>query len=57
MESMTEKLNDALLQDKLQILAADYSVTKDLLITIAVKRLIDDVEFVRNLRAGKTVLE
>ena len=45
------------LYDKLLILALEYSVTVDLLIDIAVKRLIDDIELLRNLRAGKIDLE
>ena len=41
------------LYDKLLTIALEYSVTVDLLINLAVKRLIDDVELLRDLRAGK----
>jgi hypothetical protein len=45
------------LSDRLYILAAEYSVSAELLINVAVKRLVDDVDFIRNLRAGKIELE
>ena len=41
-----------LLYDRLHTLAAEYSVTTELLINLAVKRLLDDVELIRCLRAG-----
>jgi hypothetical protein len=41
------------LSDKLYTLATEYAVSTDLLINMAVKRLIDDVEFLRSLRTGK----
>jgi hypothetical protein len=54
--SNTEGLRTAIrpqLSDKLYTLAAEYAVPPDLLVNLAVKRLIDDVEFLRSLRAGK----
>jgi hypothetical protein len=45
------------LSDRLYILSAEYSVSAELLINVAVKRLVDDVDFIRNLRAGKFELE
>lgn len=42
--------------DNLNELAAEYTTTTDILVNIAVKRLIDDIELVRNLRSGKTKL-
>ena len=57
MEKFTIQLTDSLLYDKLHTLAAEYSVTVDLLVNLAVKRLIDDVELLRNLRAGKVKME
>jgi hypothetical protein len=39
------------------MLAAEYSVSAESLINVAVKRLVDDVDFMRNLRAGKFELE
>jgi hypothetical protein len=47
------RLTNSLLRDRLRALAAEYSVTVDLLINLAVKRLLDDVETLRTLRAGK----
>ena len=46
-----------LVSDTLHILASEYSINVDLLVSIAVKRLIDDVEFVRDLRTGNVKLE
>ena len=43
--------------DRLYTLAAEYSVSTDLLVNLAVKRLIDDVDFLRNLRTGKIKFE
>ena len=61
MEKLTIQLNP-LIYDRLHTLAVEYSVTTaaetaDLLINLAVKRLLDDVELIRNLRAGKLTLE
>jgi len=53
MEKITIQLANSMLHDKLHTLAAEYSVTIEFLINVAVKRLIDDVEFLRNLRAEK----
>ncbi len=47
-------LNDPMLYDRLHTLSAEYSVPVELLVNLAVKRLIDDVDFVRSLRTGKT---
>ena len=57
MEKTKIQLTSPLLHDKLHTLAAEYSTTTDLLINLAVKRLLDDVELLRNLRAGKVTLE
>ena len=57
MGKMTIAISDALLYDKLHTLAAEYSVSTDLLVNIAIKRLIDDVELIRKLRAGHVKLE
>ena len=46
-------LNDPMLYDRLHILSAEYSVPVELPVNFAVKRLIDDVDFVRSLRMGK----
>ena len=46
-------LTDGLLYDKLHMLAAEYTISVERLATLAVKRLIEDVEMVRKLRADK----
>lgn len=57
MENFTVKLSDPMLYDRLHTLSAEYSVSIELLINVAVKRLIEDIDFVRSLRIGKTELE
>lgn len=57
MENFTIQLSDPMLYDRLQTLSAEYSVSIELLINVAVKRLIEDIDFVRSLRIGKTELE
>ena len=57
MESFTVQLSDPMLYDRLHTLSAEYSVSIELLINVAVKRLIEDIDFVRSLRIGKTELE
>lgn len=57
MEIITIQFNDAMLYDRLHTLSAEYNVSADLLISLAVKRLLDDVEVVRNLRSGEAKLE
>lgn len=51
---MKVELIDPMLCDKLCILAVEYNLSAELLVNAAVKRLLDDVDFVRNLRMGKT---
>ena len=52
MEKITIEFTNSLLYDRLHTLANEYSVPVELLINAAVKRLIDDVDFVRSLRTG-----
>lgn len=52
-ENFSVKLTDPMLYDKLHTLSAEYSVSVELLVNAAVKRLVDDVDFVRSLRARK----
>jgi len=52
-EDFTVRLTDPMLYDRLHTLSAEYSVSVEALVNVAVKRLIDDVDFVRNLRIGK----
>lgn len=53
MEKVTIQFTEALLYDELHTLAAEYSVSVNLLVNLAVKRLIDDVTLLRRLREGK----
>lgn len=53
MENLTIQFTEALLYDELHTLAAEYSVSVNLLVNLAVKRLIDDVALIRRLREGK----
>lgn len=57
MEIITIQLIDPMLYDRLHTLSVEYSLSADLLISLAIKRLLDDVEFIRNLRSGKIRLE
>lgn len=52
METITIQLNNAMLYDRLYRLSAEYNVSANLLISLAVKRLLDDVEVVGNLRSA-----
>ena len=53
MEKITIEFRDMMLHDKLRILAAEYSIPANVLVMLAIKRLIEDIEFLRNLRTGK----
>ena len=53
MEKITVEFVNPMLYDRLHTLSAEYSIPAELLINEAVKRLIDDVDFVRSLRSGK----
>ena len=56
-EDFAVQITDPMLYDRLHTLSAEYSMSTGLLVNIAVKRLLEDVDFVRNLRAGKLKLE
>ncbi len=53
MEDFSVRLTDAMLYDRLHVLSAEYSISAELLVNAAVKKLLDDVDFVRSLRAGE----
>jgi hypothetical protein len=57
MEKITALLANPMLYDKLHTLSIEYAVSTDILVSLAVKRLLDDVELLRDLRAGKIKLE
>lgn len=52
-KQFTVQLTNPMLYDKLHTLAMEYDLPIELLVNVAVKRLIDDVDFVRGLRIGK----
>lgn len=52
-EAFTVQLTDPMLYDRLRTLSAEYDLSVEYLVNMAVRRLMDDVEFVRNLRIGK----
>ena len=53
-ESFAVQLTDPMLYDRLRTLSAEYDLSIETLVNAAVKRLIEDVDFVRSLRTGKT---
>lgn len=53
-ETFTVQLTDPMLYDRLRTLSAEYDLSVESLVNAAVKRLVDDVDFVRSLRMGKT---
>ena len=57
MENFKVEVTNPMLYDRLHTLSVEYSLSVETLINIAVKRMIDDVDFVRNLRAGKIDLD
>ena len=57
MEPITIQITAPMQYDKLRTLAAEYSVSTELLINLAVKRLLDDIELFRKLRTGEVRLE
>lgn len=52
-ENLSVRITEAMLYDRLHTLSNEYSISVELLVNIAVKRLLDDVDFVRNLRIGQ----
>ena len=52
-EDFRIQITTPMLYDRLRTLSAEYSVSLELLVNVAVKRLVDDVDFVRSLRTEK----
>ena len=52
-ENFLIRLTNPMLYDQLRILSVEYTVPVELLVNLAVKRLLADVTLVRDLRAGK----
>ena len=46
-----------MLRDKLNTLCIKYDVSAELIVNLAIKRLIDDIETIRDLRVGKVNIE
>ena len=53
LEDFGIQITDPMLYDRLHTLSVEYSLPMELLVNIAVKRLVSDVDFVRGLRIGK----
>ncbi|MBQ6888537.1 MAG: hypothetical protein IJN54_13600 [Lachnospiraceae bacterium] len=47
------RLTNPMSYDRLHILSSEYSVSTELLVNVAVERLLNDIEFVRKLRSSK----
>lgn len=52
-ETFTVQLTVPMLYDRLRTLSAEYNLSVEYLVNIAVRRLMDDVDFIRSLRTGK----
>ena len=52
-EGFRIQLTDPMLYDRLHTLSAEYSLSVEMLVNAAVKRLVEDVDFVRSLRTEK----
>ncbi|MBR3808465.1 MAG: hypothetical protein IKJ15_08875 [Lachnospiraceae bacterium] len=52
-ENLVIRVTNPMLYDRLHILSAEYSLSTEFLVNAAVDRLLDDIDFVRNLRNGK----
>ncbi len=57
LENFTVRVTSPMLYDRLHTLSAEYSVSVELLVNAAVKRFIEDVDFVRGLRTGRIDFE
>lgn len=56
-ESFMVRITDPMLYDRVHILSNEYSVPVESLVNVAVRRLVEDIDFVRDLRAGNINLE
>ena len=57
LEDFRVRLTNPMLYDRLHTLSAEYSVSVELLVNMAVRRLVQDIDFVRGLRVGKIEAE
>ena len=49
-ENFVVQLTDPMLYDRMRTLSAEYSVSEEFLVNVAVSRMISDIDFVRSLR-------
>ena len=56
-ESFMVRITDPMLYDRIHILSNEYSVSVESLVNVAVRRLVEDIDFVRELRAGNINLK
>ncbi len=52
-EEFSVQITNSMLYDQLHTLSVEYSVSIEFLVNIAIERLINDVDFIRNLRKIK----
>ena len=52
-EDFSIRITEAMLYDRLHTLSNEYSISVEQIVNIAVRRLLSDIDFVRNLRMGK----
>lgn len=52
-ENFRIQITDPMLYDRLHTLSVEYSLPVELLVNAAVKRLVNDIDFVRGLRIGQ----
>lgn len=57
MEEIKFTMENAMLYDRLLTLSVEYDLPMEMLVHLAIKKLLDDVEFVRSLRTGTVKLE
>ena len=53
LEDFRIQITDPMLYDRLHTLSVEYSLPIELLVNVAAKRLVNDVDFVRGLRIGQ----
>lgn len=53
-ENFSIQITDTMLYDRLSTLSMEYSLSKEYLVDLALRRFLNDVEFFRNLRNSNT---
>ena len=53
LEDFRIQITNPMLYDRLHTLSVEYSLPMELLVNVAVKRLVNDIDFVRGLRIGQ----